>query len=315
MDHQHEHNHDDHDHDHSHAPAEDPYYLDQLCLVGVSGAFGLICLALYFWQKPMLQLMLRRQFHIYVVGSGVVLVLFAVVRAGVLWIQVGKAAQEHPAATESCGDGCGHEHHADHHEHAHADHEHSWAPWRYVLLLVPIVLFLMGLPNEMMGTAPPPADVSSVNQDRAIALASSVALGPSWAQAGLLVGLVSEREAGVADPIDFLTLESLAYQENNRKDWRGKNVWVKGQFAPDPTNSCLFYLVRYRIQCCYADRVALNVPMLSQESILHVRPDNWVKVTGKVDFYNDAKGYHTLLRVNSSKNVEKTARETDWYLK
>ena len=27
------------------------------------------------------------------------------------------------------------------HDHGHGDHDHDWAPWRYVLLLVPIILF------------------------------------------------------------------------------------------------------------------------------------------------------------------------------
>src|SRR5438445_166391 len=45
-----------------------------------------------------------------------------------------------------------HEHHigkavGHHHDHDEADHDHGWAPWRYVVVLVPIILFLLGLPN------------------------------------------------------------------------------------------------------------------------------------------------------------------------
>src|SRR5262249_7438577 len=48
--------------------------------------------------------------------------------------------------------GVAHEHHIGHAhvDPAHADeadHDHSWAPWRYVVILVPIILFLLGLPN------------------------------------------------------------------------------------------------------------------------------------------------------------------------
>ena len=42
---------------HIHEESE-TYYLDQLCLIALSGAFGGVCLTLYFWQVPMLNLML-----------------------------------------------------------------------------------------------------------------------------------------------------------------------------------------------------------------------------------------------------------------
>src|SRR5436305_831344 len=50
-----------------------------------------------------------------------------------------------------------HEHTHDHdhdraghsqHDHDASDHDYGWAPLRYVLLLVPIILFLLGLPNK-----------------------------------------------------------------------------------------------------------------------------------------------------------------------
>ena len=37
-----------HHHDHE----DDTYFVDQLCMVGLSGAFGVICLCLYFWGAP-----------------------------------------------------------------------------------------------------------------------------------------------------------------------------------------------------------------------------------------------------------------------
>ena len=320
MDQQHDHDHG-HDHSHTHAPVEDPYYLDQLCLVGLSAAFGGICLALCTWQRPMLKLILNQeQFVPYIAGSGIVLVLFAVVRAVLLWIEVGKgAAHAHQAtgsATESCASCSDHHHPSENHGHSHGDHEHSWAPWRYFLLLVPIVLFLMGLPNEMMVSAAS-IDASNLSQHPTeIGAAACVAMGPSWSQVVLLslTEQLGKHESGEAEMIDFQTLEGVAYRDDFRNHFRGKRVWVKGQFAPDPSNSKLFYLVRRRIQCCYADSIMLNVPMLAKESIQHVNQNDWIKVTGTIDYFKDDKGYHTLLRVNSRKNVEKTERDPEWYL-
>src|SRR6202023_2261276 len=91
------------------------------------------------------------------------------IRAGLLWTSVGA---RHPNHVHDAHDhehvhDHGHEHHHHEgpcpepaHEHAHQDdhpgqahshdhdHDHDWAPWRYVVLLVPIMLFLIGLPNK-----------------------------------------------------------------------------------------------------------------------------------------------------------------------
>src|SRR5262249_19300624 len=47
-----------------------------------------------------------------------------------------------------------HHHHGHDHDHAHAHgqahdhgHEHSWSPWRYTVLMLPVVLFFLNLPN------------------------------------------------------------------------------------------------------------------------------------------------------------------------
>lgn len=190
--HQHSHDHG-HSHDHHHHEG-DSYFTDQLCMVGLSGAFGMICLCLYFWHTTMLANMLADRFHLFVLLSGIGLVVIAFTRGAVLWrqsrdphfvaghdhhnhdhdhhhhhdhehqVQAGAptqlavtAAPDH-AHGPGCGDSCGHTHapshdhnigHAHvHHDHDEADHDHGWAPWRYVVILVPIILFLLGLPDE-----------------------------------------------------------------------------------------------------------------------------------------------------------------------
>jgi uncharacterized membrane protein YraQ (UPF0718 family) len=153
-------------------------------MVGLSGAFGVICLCLYFWQTAMLKNLLADQFHPFVLASGIGLVIIAFTRGGVLWQQSRDPGflksrdhhhhhdheHEHAHAIKegaplqlavTSGEpphvhGPAHDHshpapHAHgHHEHEHdeADHDHGWAPWRYVVILVPIILFLLGLPNR-----------------------------------------------------------------------------------------------------------------------------------------------------------------------
>ncbi len=204
--HEHDHTHDHgHTRDHSH-DEPDNYFIDQLCMVGLSGAFGVICLCLWFWQTAMLRGLLHENFHIYVLLSGFALVAITLVRGWILWQQsrdpsfkpgcdhdhghdhphphehehaiqektpLQLAVQPAPAHVHGPGCGhehqpgeaCGHDHEHEHHEHtaphehhighAHvapdhdeADHDHGWAPWRYVVILVPIILFLLGIPAK-----------------------------------------------------------------------------------------------------------------------------------------------------------------------
>ena len=205
-DHSHHHG---HDHGHEHGPSHghshshdepDTYFIDQLCMVGLSGAFGVICLCLWFWQTDMLKNLLAVQFHVYVLLSGIALVVIAFTRGWILWRQSRDPAfvpghdhdhahqHEHQHAIQEKsplqlavqsapghehGSALGHEHepgesgghdhehhghsaphehtigHAHaHHDHDEADHDHGWAPWRYVVILVPVILFLLGLPNQ-----------------------------------------------------------------------------------------------------------------------------------------------------------------------
>src|ERR1051325_10297208 len=83
--HAHSHAHD--HHHHHHEGEEDPYFIDQLCMVGLSGAFGVVCLCLYFRQTEMLKNLLAENFHPYVLLSGIALTVIAFTRGGILWLQ------------------------------------------------------------------------------------------------------------------------------------------------------------------------------------------------------------------------------------
>jgi hypothetical protein len=132
-----------HDHDH------DSYYLEQMCLIALAAAFGGICLAMYFSAQghpadageiSMLKLLLAPQFHPFILASGIALLVLAGARAVIMWRSAGAPAHTHK-----------HEHNHEPcpgHDHDHG-HEHSWAPWRYVVLLIPVMLFCLGLPNKL----------------------------------------------------------------------------------------------------------------------------------------------------------------------
>jgi hypothetical protein len=275
-------------------------------MVGLSGAFGVICLCLYFWKTQMLALLLGPQFHLFVVGSGFALIILAVVRGVTLWIQAGQAHAHHHEHHHD--EGAGHEHaHAGHHhhhdDHGPEDHDHGWAPWRYVVLLVPVILFMLGLPNK--GPEVKAMQVAVDYTPEATGYARLIALGHSpLSMMSLQAALHQDAPQGEAQPVDFKTLEGAASSPDRRSFWKDKTVEVRGQYSPDPRNERVFSLVRFRIQCCAADSIQLNVPILCKEPVKNIARESWVKVAGKVGFTERNGSYSTVVMVPSRSKIE-----------
>jgi hypothetical protein len=342
QEHTHEHSHADHDHHDG-----DTYYLDQICMVGVSGAFGAICLALYLtkWMSPDSETMLGRllgaQFHLFILASGIALVLVAVIRGATLWRQAGATAHNHDHAHDhdhaddhhhdhdhgdcghehgSCAHEDGHHHHAghahQHHDHEAADHDHGWAPWRYVVLLVPIILFLLGLPNKGPQAQAMHARIDMTQIARGYA--GMVASAPSNPVDVLSWMAAMYMAEGEVHDVNFKDLEAIARNDDMRRDMLGKTIRVRGQFAPSPGSEQMFTLVRFRIQCCAADAIPLNVPIVTRESLAQrsdLNVSDWVKVTGIVGFQKMNNGqYTTILRVMNLSKIEKCPPDNNPYI-
>src|SRR5438093_343377 len=147
-------------HDH-HGHGDQAYYTEQLFNIAVCGAIGAVMVLMYF--NGMVRFLFgenNREQHWRVVLGGFGLLAIVLSRAVYVWFSVGKKpAAAHVHDHGDCGHDhgdCGHDHHHEHehHEHDHVyDHDHGWAPWRLVLLLLPVVLFLLGLPKEGFNTA------------------------------------------------------------------------------------------------------------------------------------------------------------------
>lgn len=321
---------------HFHEDSE-TYYLDQLCLVALSGAFGVVCLTLYFWQVPMLDLMLGKQFHAFVLASGVLLLGMTGIRAVILWKSAGRKTSSLPLVHdhghgphehhdhEHCAHDHNHEHghehaHGDHHhdhshghnhDHAHDGHDHDWAPWRYVVLLLPIMLFLLGLPNK--GPSVQAASIPVDLTQESIGYSTLIAAGDPIQQLVLATVLNADSSA-LAEPIRFLTLKNVAGDNDNRDDWDGKWVTVKGQFAPNRQHDHQFTLVRFKIRCCGADAVPLNVPMVCKERLQGLKQGEWVNVTGRIRFQKSGDSFITVLRVPNLQAIAPTGPEPGFYL-
>src|SRR5262249_51064035 len=116
----------------------------------------------------------------FVMLGGSALMILSAIRGIALWVTVGREKKapsahahdhhhdhEHEHGHEHAH-GHHHHHHHDHahdhshrHDHAHVTtdnydegHDHGWAPWRYAVLVLPVVLFLLDLPPRAPGYAP-----------------------------------------------------------------------------------------------------------------------------------------------------------------
>lgn len=273
-----------HDHDHHHSRAE--YYLEQLFTIGICGAFGIVAISLYWTNK--LNFMVVARFHPWVLAGGIMLLVMVAIRAFVVWQSVEEpvAVPVHDHDPSDHGH-CDHEHHHDHdhvdghdHDHLHHDHDHThghghdhahdhghdhgWAPWRYVVLMLPVVLFLLNLPND--GFSVEKMDLKGIAMDKKV------------------------QSRGVLQNVGFQQLERAALDPNQRDLFEGKQISLIGRFAGDEPKR--FSLTRYKMNCCAADAVPLNAIILidPDPKVPGIDPkakqNKWVKVTGLVAFIN-----------------------------
>src|SRR5262249_23304021 len=152
---------------HHHDPSA--YYTEQLCTIGICGAIGGIAIAIC--ASGVANNVLKEGILQYsLLGGGIALLALVCVRAAFLWVSVGQSApardhnhddeccdHEHESAITSASQGLplvtesGHAHHHHDHDHSHGHghshgdhdhaHDHSWTPIRYIVLLVPVLLY------------------------------------------------------------------------------------------------------------------------------------------------------------------------------
>ena len=177
-----------HAHAHAHAETDGTFFLDQLFTILASGAVGVVAILMY--QTGMLGRILVPMFFPWVLLGGVAMLLMACVRAVAVWQLAGARrasaadaadyrdhgprtrhshghghdhAHSHgEAAATTTGTGRGEHDHGHSHAHSHAagdddhGHDHGWAPWRYMVIAMPVFLYFLGLPREGFSDWPGP---------------------------------------------------------------------------------------------------------------------------------------------------------------
>lgn len=290
-------------HDHSHGD-RNAYYLNQLFTIAVCGALGGVAVMLWWSGKIGLMLHPKFYIWV-LMGGVTLLLLVVVRAVAVWHSvdeAVTEHSHDHHHDHEHCGHDhghCDHDHDHDHgihvaphtsgyttvpststaalpvlhhHDHGHGHshdhdhgHDHGWAPWRYVVLLLPVVLYFLNLPNQgFSADAGGSLDVSKFH-------APDVAV----------------KNMGDAT-VGFAELQQASLTPESREYYEGKNITLTGQY--EGFDAKRFTLVRFKIACCAADAVKLNaVMMVDPRASAKVDPDTyrnqWVEVHGRVHFF------------------------------
>lgn len=254
-----------HDHDLSHED-RNAYYLNQLFTIAVCGALGGVTVML--WYSGKLRFLVIERFWLPTLLGGIALLALVIIRAIALWRSVDQsveASKQHDHDHEHCGhdhDHCGHDHA---HQHDHHGHDHGWAPWRYVVLLFPVVLYFLHLPNE---------GFSAAYGDRL-----------KDVQLDVPTGLSAEKGE---DQIGFKELQEVSLSPETRDYWEGRTISLIGKYSD--LSDKRFTLVRYKIACCARDAVPLNAvimidPKSEQKIDRDKYRDKWVQVKGRIHFF------------------------------
>jgi hypothetical protein len=267
---------DSHKHSHDHSA----YYLEQLCTMGACGALGLVVVLLYFQKtldnQRVLSLLLANYLHPFLVGSGIAILAIVGLRGTFLIMSARRRS--------------GKDSDIDHHESCSHQHDNNrWSPMRYVVLCLPVILFLLGLPNEGFRSA---KAVEIEEPEKAIA----------------------EKHGDVIH-LDFMEFYDSVHSEAKREYLQGRTGVLKGQLTSGSSPTVLT-LVRFKRTCCPSDAIPLPVAVISPESALHVKNMAWVEVTGQIQ-YGKRKGrdqYIPILKPRSSKNIILTGSEDPYYL-
>ena len=249
-----------------------PYLFDQLCLVALPAALGAICIVLSRWQTG-------TAWRIFTLCGAAALVLLAGMRAVIVVFRVmsAKRITDWPQ-------------------------QRSWAPWRYVVLLAPILLFMLGWPQNLQSAAK--TYVLEPRRQAEIA-ATLLAMGPpSLPQLGLLP-MAGDKLKIVT--VDLVTLRNAAQDPDLRRAWEGVTVQIRGEFRSNQVSKQTFHVWRLRFHRLRNGDDSVLIPVVAGEDIDHAH--GWVSVVGRVDFRNGGRGVETVLRIRGREDVVPTSRD------
>jgi hypothetical protein len=279
-------------------PGASGYVVEQLCTIAFCGAIGGV--AVMMWKQDMLRHILAPQFRIYVLIGGIVLLALVSVRTLSLWFSAVKRSHDRQPSeahdhSHEHGSDCEHDHsHAPSEEGVHT-HDHGKMPLRYALLLLPLVLYCLNLPNSgfsrehTIGLIGKPAEIEGQDD------------------------LIEGKDAGDVLNLGFKELSSAALSPKAREQLEGKNGRLTGQYQEVRAKECTLF--RLNVKCCLADAIPLQVRILCKEALPALAWGEWVEVVGQIQF-RKKKGsseYIPVLLLKSAREIDRTTPDPNPY--
>src|SRR5260370_514607 len=271
-------------HEHAHQ-LEESYYLDQLCTIASCGLLGGIGFLLWKTDALIQYNILSTDFRIWTLFGAVVLFGITAIRGIALWSEVGRnklaRAHEHDHNHDhhhKHGETCAHDHghdHDHHHEHGHEDgehthahlhhdhgHSHAFAPWRYAVLLMPLMLAALLIYYHY--------------HRMELTYSTPYLMGGKAEEILNDSGNASATKNDAKEiPLGFQTLTQDAPNPALHAAYEGNVGTLKGLYKPITDKQ--FSLMRLKMTCCRADAVPLKVRLISPEP-LDYEPRNSVEV-------------------------------------
>lgn len=306
-------------HNHSGCQSPKDYFTEQLLTILVCGGLGFVAVQLYL--NDMLKHILAPQFHVPVVIGGVGVFVLVALRAVSVWREAGELVPAGDPNDPTCQvnhthtAACNHlpgmpgapeldENLVDDHGHSH---DMSWVFARMLILVFPIALFALGIPNaglskeaqeEMLRgdialdpaalekladespiveeVTEPNGDIVRVRQTEKVMKIRDVIVKATGKRTVSAVA-----EGGTA--MRFNDLTEAAFDEGKRKSYEGQTAIMEGRFQPLGGGK-EFTLFRQKMTCCGPDAVMLKVRIIAPQSVSDLKYFQWVRVKGVVQF-------------------------------
>ncbi|MFM8271786.1 MAG: hypothetical protein ACKODX_05565 [Gemmata sp.] len=331
---------------HSHAGCQSPkdYFTEQLLTILVCGGLGFVAVQLY--RYDMLKHILAPQFHVPVLVGGIVVFLLVLLRAVTVWREAGELVPANDPGDPTCRENhvhtvaCNHlpglpgtpntdENLVDDHGHSH---DMSWVFARMLILVFPIALFALGIPNA--GLSPEaqkkqlenevpldPATLKDMAAGSTVEGTESLPDGSSVrtlrTEKGIQLREVTPKGgeptyslvAQAGTEMRFNDLTEAAFDEGKRASFSGKTAIMEGRFQPLGAKE--FTLFRQKMTCCGPDAVMLKVRIIAPQSVAGFNYFDWVRVKGVVEFIR-APGsgrYVPVLRLLDISDIERIPKD------
>lgn len=212
----------------------------------------------------------------------------------------------------------GHEHsHAHHHEHEHGHehpqgedaHDHGWAPWQYAILIIPAVLYFLGLPRDGYNQ-------SRLKNELRFQELDAGKMGQRAALANLGGSMVLPTFKKSNEPpvhLRFSELKVHSAREASRDALEGRTVILDGFFEMSPRNDREFQLFRVMTNCCSTDAIVLPALIMAPEPLQGYQNMDWVQIEGELTFQKKT-GTDTwvpVILIPTMDKIEKRTPPTD----